>query len=153
MRGNDLPASALVMEQVVNANTQLVNADPNQPIQVYFRITGDKSLVKSAKNSITSAMERGTLHRRMIAQDSRWFDAKMLLNGDSQLVSNDDLTVVVVVCSVVIVVLIVIIVVLVIVIRKAKKSLKTIPLDAVSSSESYSEEYSDYSYTDSVRSD
>ena len=154
VRSNDLPTTALVMEQVKNVDTVDSEADKTKPVEVAFRVMGEKEKVKKTRSSVITIIEKGTLHRRLIAYDSRWFDAKIELGSEIKMVSNDNTAAVVIVSVVVVVILVVIIVALVLLIRKNKKKLSVAPADVEKGSdESYSEDYSGYSYSEESGSD
>lgn len=141
---NDLPSKAFTAEGVHNVHSLSTTASPSKSVEIDFRVTGDKSKVKKALNSITSVMDKGSLHKKMIIRNQIYFDVTMSFDDDEiEIISNNTTTVIVVITSVVIVILLVVVIVLMTVLLKTRP--KTKKGDIESGSESYSDSYSEYS--------
>lgn len=154
VRANDLPTAALLMEQVKNVDTMESMGEKGKPVEVWFRVMGEKEKVKKTKSSVETIVEKGTLHRRMIAYDSRWFDAKIELGGEIEMTSKVNIGAIVAVCVVVVVVLVVVIGVIVWVVRRKRKQPAAMAVDVEKGAEeSYSEDYSGYSYSEETESE
>ena len=140
---NDLPSKAFTAEGVRNVRTLSTTASPSKSVEIDFRVTGDKSKVKKALSSITSVMDTGSLHKKMIIRNQMYFDVTMSFDDDIEITSNNTTTVIVVITSVVIILLLVVVIVLMTVLLKTRT--KTKKSDIESGSESYSDSYSEYS--------
>ena len=154
VRANDLPTTALVMEEVQNVYTIDTTGDKSKPVKVAFRVLGEIDKVKKTRSSVVTLIEKGTLHRRLIAYDSRWFDAKIELDSEIKVVAKYNVSAIVVGCVVGVVVVVVVIVIAVWMVRKSQKKEKVVSVDVEKASEeSYSEDYSGYSYSEETESE
>ena len=154
VRANDLPTTALVMEEVQNVDTIDTTGDKSKPVKVAFRVLGVIDKVKKTRSSVVTLIEKGTLHRRLIAYDSRWFDAKIELDSEIKMVAKYNVKAIVVGCVVGVVVVVVVIVIAVWMVRKSQKKEKVVSVDVEKASEeSYSEDYSGYSYSEETESE
>ena len=145
---NDLSTRAFTPESVKNVDSLSSKGDPSQPVEVNFRVTGETSKVKKALNSISNAMNTGTLHKKMIIHDQMYFDVTMSFDDNIKITSNSSMTTITIVSIIVIVILIIIVILLVLILLQKSKP-KKVDIESGSDYSDYSDSYYDYSdYSD-----
>lgn len=148
---NELPSKAFVPEVVHNVESLNQHSDASKPIEIDFRVIGETDKVRKSLKSISSMMNMGTLHKKMIIRNQMYFDVTMEFNDDIEIISNNRATVIASIGITIAVILIAIIVTLIVLLMKKSPKLKIQKPDAESGSEydSYSDSYSEYSeYSD-----